>query len=101
MSDEVMPLDRHVTSTIVTDAAPRKRRRRPAKERKTRRRLIWRLELACGHTAFALAAEAHVEGGLRFCHVCDQFAEVASSSSTEFKVPDVPSRMAIKHHEPE
>lgn len=46
---------------------------------------MWRLELACGHTAFAIEGEAHVAGLARICYACDRFVRIVDS--TEFKRP--------------
>lgn len=54
--------------TAVMENAPRRRRRV--------RRPLWRLELACGHTAFSLPNEPHQEGLARFCYACDRYVRI-------------------------
>lgn len=50
------------------------------------RRSIWRLELACGHIAFALSGDPHHTGRGYFCHACDTHERIEDSKASTFKV---------------
>lgn len=69
--------------------------------RKFKIRGVWRLELACSHTAFALISETHREGLVRFCYICDRWTQITSSVESRFKVADKPSRTPMKYHQGE
>ena len=84
---------------MTRDGVVAKRPRRAVRKYKIRG--LWRLELACGHTAFSLISETHREGLARFCHSCDRYARILSSTESHFKVSDKESRIPIKHHEAE
>lgn len=82
---------------MTCEGAVTKRPRRVVRKYKIRG--VWRLELACGHTAFALISEAHREGLVRFCYPCDRYSRIVTSTETRFKVSDKGSRIPIKDHE--
>jgi hypothetical protein len=76
-----------------------------ATERPRRRqltaRVMWRLELACGHTAFATNDETHRAGLVRFCYAHDRYVRILTADEFSFKTSNVSSRTPMKNHEVE
>lgn len=60
------------------------------------RRPIWRLDLACGHTAYALEREPHGTGSVYFCHVEKRLARIVDSGAAHFHVPVNRARRPIR-----